>query len=330
MSYLRTVSHHIMLPTGPTSGFIGDIRSSDVILILNYNGGPDTLECLDSLEGDAVELAGAVTVIDNGSTDDSVKLIEQSFPGVVIVRNPTNLGYAEGFNGILCQLIQKDLESILLLNNDTILRKGAYRRLLMTLREDKSIGALGPAILDFDSDRIQSVGATILWKQGRPVLRHRGCNYDEISLAPVDVDYVSGSAIILRPKAIVKSGTFPAHFFMYGEDSDLCLRVRRSGYRVVCDPRAVVEHKEGATVSRNPGLKGRYMTRNRFLLMKRHGSTSSFVSFALWLIAVELPVMFLHSVLEGQPGKTVLPMIAGVAQGLMQAMTEKRITQQGR
>lgn len=316
--------------TEPTSDAIDNIDTPNLILILNYNGGSDTVECLESLRRDSHELTREVIVIDNGSTDNSIEIIGHSFPDVAVVRHSVNLGFGEGFNRILRRLMRENVESILLLNNDTTLRKGAYRRLLMTLREDESIGALGPAILDFGSDRIQSLGATILWRQGRPILRHRGYNYDEIELAPVDVDYVSGSAILLRREAIAKSGTFPAHFFMYGEDSDLCLRIRRSGFRVVCDPRAVVEHKEGATVSRNPGLKEQYMTRNRFLLMKRHGSISNFISSALWLIAIELPVVSLHSTSEGQSGKCIVPMIKGITQGLMQAMIEKRITQQGR
>jgi GT2 family glycosyltransferase len=302
-----------------------EMDATNVILILNYNGGSDTIACLESLSQDSIDLASKVVVIDNGSTDSSRELIRRSFPEVKIFQNPENLGFAEGYNRAINWCIQRGTESVLLLNNDTIVRKGAYERLLMSLHEDETIGAIGPAILYPNSNIIQSLGANIRWKLGKPVLRSRGDDYDKAALVPTEVDYVSGSAMLLRCEAILKAGLFPSHFFMYGEELDLCLRICSSGFKVVCDPRAAVEHNEGSTVSRYPGLKEKYMTRNRFLIMKRHGSTLDFLVFSIWLTVIEGPITSLISISKGSSYENVLAKIVGAAEGIILALNERRM-----
>jgi len=309
-----------------TSRMSGDVMdATNVILILNYNGGSDTVACLESLSQDSIDLASKVVVIDNGSTDSSRELIGRSFPEVKIFQNPKNLGFAEGYNRAINWCIQRGTESVLLLNNDTIVRKGAYQRLLTSLDEDEAIGAIGPAILYANSNVIQSLGANIRWKLGKSVLRSRGDDYGKAALVPTEVDHVSGSAMLLRCEAILKAGLFPSHFFMYGEELDLCLRIRSSGFKVVCDPRAVVEHNEGSTVSRYLGLKEKYMTRNRFLIMKRHGSTLDFLSFSLWLSMIEVPITSLISISEESSYRTALARIVGATRGIILALNERRV-----
>jgi len=252
-------------------------------------------------------------------------LIGLSFPEVKIFHIPENLGFAEGCNRAINWCLQRGTESVLLLSNDTIVHKGAYKRLLESLCEDEAIGAIGPAILNAKSNIIQSLGANMKWKQGKPVLRSRGTDYDKVALVPTEVDYVSGSAILLRCRAIRKAGLFPSHFFLYAEELDLCLRIRNSGFKVVCDPRAVVEHDEGSTVSRYPGLKEKYMTRNRFLIMKRHGSTLDFLVFSLWLTIIEVPITSLISISEESSYRTALARIVGATQGIILALNERRL-----
>jgi GT2 family glycosyltransferase len=193
------------------------------------------------------------------------------------------------------------------------------------MQEDEAIGAIGPAILNADSNIIQSLGANMRWKQGRAVVRYIGDDYDKVSLVPTEVDYVTGAALLLRCEAILKAGLFPSHFFMYSEELDLCLRIRNSGFKVVCDPRAVVEHNEGSTVSRYPGLKEKYMTRNRFLIMKRHGSTLNFLSFFFWLTMIEIPITSLISLSERSSYRIVLARIIGATEGVILALNEKRV-----
>jgi GT2 family glycosyltransferase len=178
---------------------------------------------------------------------------------------------------------------LLLLNNDTVVRKGAVKTMLGTMRSDPKVGVVGPAVLNMGSEVVQSVGVSIVWERSKPVMLKSGTRYAEVDRGITDVDFVSGCAMLLRREAVEKAGMFPEHFFMYVEEQDLCLSIKEAGFRVVCDSRAAVEHRAEATVSKYPKLKARYYTRNRFLVLKRHGTSEQMLRFVAYMFLRELP-----------------------------------------
>lgn len=297
-----------------------------LILILNYRGAEDTISCIEGLLSDPDIGEESIVVVDNGSLDGSIETIETRFPWVRILKNQANLGYAEGFNCALRQFMASDsFGFFFLLNNDVIVRKNTFRKLLQDLEGDGRIGIIGPAVLDPDTDRVQSLGASIDWYRCRSVLRFSGRSYGEVPHKVQKVDYVSGCAMLITRNALETAGLFPGHFFMYGEEEDLCIRVAKVGLSVICDSGVAVEHRVGSTSNRFTGLKEYYLTRNRFLVMKRHATICQFAFFLLWLTVIEFPFTSIRNAIEQGTCKSVLCKLKGIATGLVQAIPERRI-----
>jgi len=323
--YSSMPSFAVALVAGRFEDMDSRIRCHTRILILNFNGAKDTINCIKSLKGDPLLLDEQVLVIDNASTDGSVDQIQSEFPRIRVQVNRTNLGYAGGMNSAISKVLSEGVESILILNNDTIVHPGVVGLLNRTLQQFQDFGIVGPAVLDAGSDKVQSQGIDIDWIRGRSPGRYSGRRYDDVPHCVQDVDFVSGCAMLVKREVFERVGLFPSNFFLYGEETDLCLRAKRSGFRVVCDSRAVVEHGVGSTVNRYPGLQAFYSTRNRFLVTKRHGSIGQFVAFSLWTMLFELPRFSLGVVVKRLPLSVMYSKAVGVFEGLRCSLSESRI-----
>ena len=298
---------------------------STKILILNFNGAEDTLGCIRSLKSDSLVSDKQIIVVDNASTDGSVGQIQSEFPRIQVMVNYANLGYAGGMNNAISKVLREVVEYILILNNDTVVHPGMVGLLNRTLQQFEDVGIVGPTLLDVGSDRVQCQGIDIDWIRGSSPGRYSGRRYDDVPHCIQDVDFVSGAAMLVKREVFERVGLFPSNFFLYGEDTDLCLRTKRAGFRVVCDSRAVVEHRRGSTVSRHPNLQAFYSTRNRFRVTKRHGSTSQFVAFSMWTMFLELPQFCMMAVVKRLPLSIVYSKAAGIFEGLKCSLSESRI-----
>lgn len=240
------------------------------IIILNYNGKEDTLECLDSVSG--LDYPNyEIIVVDNGSTDGSMEAVKSEFPRVSIIANKENLGFTGGNNIGIARALAAGAAYILLLNNDTAIDKPALRLLVEAMDKDAKMGLIGPAIFYWGSkERLWSSGTLIDWSRfvwARPASAGGGLD------KAYEVDAISGCAMMFRAGALRECGLFDERFFLYGEDTDICLRIKQKGFGVFCLPRAMVWHKVGKTISGSdsPGYVY-YTTRNRFYLVKKHAS----------------------------------------------------------
>ena len=292
------------------------------VLVLNYNGLEDTRRCVSSLLADSSLALPDIVVIDNGSTDGSPAELRRSFPGLRVVEHGRNLGYAEGYNNVLGVLMGEGRHAFLLLNNDTVVHEGALGRMAETLHSSPGLGIVGPAIVDMGTVDVQSMGISANWWRGKSPPRNGGRGYGSVAHGVEDVDFVSGSALLVRREVIEKVGAFPSHFFLYSEEKDLCFRARKAGYRVVCDSRAVVEHRKESTVRRYPELQAYYVTRNRFLVTKRHARLAHMMTFTFWMLLVEVPFSWYQA---GVAGNGVgLATLKGMLRGLIMAADEPR------
>ena len=128
------------------------------IIILNYNGGQDVIECLASvMEIDYPNYE--IIVVDNGSTDNSVKEIKSRFPGVKLIKNKTNLGFPGGNNAGIQGSVAP---YVLLLNDDVVVEKSIIRDLVTEIQRHPGSGIAGPAILYYeDPERVWATGGKI-------------------------------------------------------------------------------------------------------------------------------------------------------------------------
>lgn len=262
--------------------FDRNLKQSKVsIVVLNWNGLVDTVECLESLKR-ITYTDYDVIVVDNGSHGDDAKVLKRKFGDYVhIIENDKNYGFAEGCNiGLRYALANHNPDYILLLNNDTIVDPNFLTELVKVAGSDLSIGIVSPKIyVYYEANKIQSAGGKINWWSGRTIIvgfneTDRG-QFDEVR----DRDWVSGCSLLIRSCVIRDIGFIYAPYFTYFEEVDWCVRCRRAGYKIVYIPKAKIWHKKHLIAGTMEGRALYYWARNRFLFMSRNASKLQFISF---------------------------------------------------
>lgn len=230
------------------------------IIIVNYNGWHDLERCLRSLQQSQID-GCEVIVIDNCSTDDSPRKIEDHFPHVRLIRSGINLGFGEG-NNLGAKLAQGRV--LVFLNPDTAVERGWLSPLLTALEEDPQAGMATSCILLLnDPARVNTCGND-LHLSGLALCRGMGQPVASRPNIKKRVAAVSGAAFAVRRELFEAVGGFDETFFLYMEDTDLSLRVQLAGYHCVLVPESVVYHDY--SLSFGP-MKTYYQERNRYLML---------------------------------------------------------------
>lgn len=251
---------------------IHDPRHSPLltIIVLTWNNFADTAECLHSLRQLDYPRYDVV-LVDNGSTDGSIERLQSAFPEVEIIRNDRNLGYAGGNNVGIKHALTNGAEYLLILNNDTIVDPNLAAELVSISRACNNFGVLGCANYYYDNrKKIQFSGGMIDWKTGDVIdtTRHK---IDEGQFKALrEVDTVAGSCLFIPATVTKVVGSFDERYFLTFEESDLCCRVKKAGYRVYTCMNAIIWHKvsvSGKAQKQGLNILEYYLVRNRFLFL---------------------------------------------------------------
>src|SRR3990167_4270533 len=208
--------------------------------------------CLASIFRFTEDVNFEVIVVDNGSEDDSPKLVKEKFPQVKLIPNKENLGFTKANNqGIK---ISKG-KYILLLNSDTYLIENSFRKLLDKARSiGESLGSLGPLLLNKDRSIQQSAGFSphllqVFWWMtfiddlpGGTVLEPYHVDHESFYKKDQEVGWVTAAAILVPKAVIAKVGAFDEKIFMYGEEVEWCYRIKKAGYKVYFSPSTQIVH----------------------------------------------------------------------------------------
>lgn len=242
------------------------------VVILNWNGLADTLECLESLACLDYPSYEAL-VVDNGSTDGSVPVIRECFPTVTVLENDENLGYTGGNNVGLRHALAHESSYALLLNNDTVLAPDFLRLLVEAVESNPDAGIAGPMVYYYDrSDLIWSAGGAIDWRRGETWMVGLGTpDAGQFGIVPREVDFVTGCALLVKRAVVEQVGLLDERFFAYYEEGEWCVRARRAGFKIVHVPQAKIWHKIPLDARSRSPLVHYYMTRNRLLFLKATG-----------------------------------------------------------
>lgn len=255
------------------------------IITINYNGLKDTCELLDTLplEDNSLE----VIVVDNASKEDEASIIEQRYPTVTVIRSPQNFGFAGGNNlGIKAA----HGEYLFFLNNDTVLRHQTsdIRPLIDRLESSDKIGAVCPKIrFSWEHHPIQYAGYTPL----SPItMRNHAIGFGEDDHGQYDTPhpapYAHGAAMMVKREVIDKAGFMPECYFLYYEELDWSMMIRRAGYDIWYEPACTIYHKESQTTGQASALRTYYVTRNRLLFVRRNNRSHTRYVTYLYLIIV--------------------------------------------
>jgi GT2 family glycosyltransferase len=239
-------------------------KDSVAVLILNYNGWQDTLNCLDSLLTSPPDKRIFPYVLDNGSADGSIQKIRQRFPDIPIFALGQNLGFAEGNNRGIQWALNKGFQWIFLLNNDTLVAPDCIDKLLQTARAHPEAKILGAAS----------------YEMARPShLDHCGGYFDPTKAefvsyktadAPRPVEYVSGCALFMHRSVPETIGLLEPRYFLYWEEADYCLRAWRANLPVWTAPEARIWHKVSSSFRGNKAVQQYYWWRSRLLFLERN------------------------------------------------------------
>lgn len=271
------------------------------IIILNWNGKDLTMDCLKSLAKDQYDNY-KILVVDNGSTDDSVKVIKKEYPNVEILQLESNIGYAAGNNAGFEFIKNKNPKYIIFLNNDTIVDKNFIEPLIKSLIEDSMIGQTVPKIFYAnDKNRIWYAGGKVnLWFG---LVYHEGIRkFDAESFNNSKItDYATGCCICMRSKDFEELSGFDTSFPMYCEDVDLSLRIRANGKKILYIPNSNIWHKVSASVGGELSiLKLKRKILGLVKLFKKHANFIQKITIAMfWIISIPYQLLkFIYLIIK--------------------------------
>ena len=221
------------------------------MVVPNWNGAEMLGACLDSLQKQS--LKPHIIVVDNGSIDGSVELVESSYPDVELIRHDTNRGYAGGVNPGFKAAIEANADYAAPFNNDALADENWLKNLADYLDGHDEVGIATCKLLSFDGKLLDSTGDYYsVW--GLPWPRGRGESDIDKYDAQTTVFGASGGATLYRVEMLEQIGLFDEAFFAYYEDVDLSFRAQLAGWKVAYVPAAVAYHQISATSSRIPGF----------------------------------------------------------------------------
>ncbi|HRN97011.1 MAG TPA: glycosyltransferase family 2 protein [Candidatus Saccharibacteria bacterium] len=221
------------------------------VVIPNWNGEDFIRDCLNSLREQTVK--HTVIVVENGSVDASVDIIEVEYPEVILLKQSKNLGFAGGINIGIRRAISEGLGFVALLNNDAVAEKEWLKELLRTAQSGKRIGSVMSKIKSLDGKTIDGTGEIFtMWGIHFP----RGRKEKDVGQydKSLDIFGASGGASLFATKTLKEVGIFDEDFFAYYEDVDLAWRIQLAGWKTVYAPEAIVYHRINASSSRIKGF----------------------------------------------------------------------------
>jgi GT2 family glycosyltransferase len=226
------------------------------IIILNWNGYKDTIECLESLK--KIDYQNyEIIIVDNGSSGDDVKILRDRFGDYIhIIANVRNEGFPGGCNIGMQHALQKGTDYILLLNNDTIVDPQFLTELVKVTESDAIIGMAGSKMYFYrHPSQIQSAGGKINWWSG--IITYLGMYDEDIGQYDnlAERDFLFGTSLLLK-KIVVDTISFMDTAYFFGiEELDYCTRAKRAGFKILYVPTSKVWHKVGASASKLPQYK---------------------------------------------------------------------------
>lgn len=226
------------------------------VCVVNWRTAEETIRLAHSLEAGLDGIPYELCIVDNASEDGSALRLRTELPHAAVIESQSNVGFGAGVN---LAAAATSGEYLLVLNPDTLVRPGAVRILLDALHSNPRAAVAAPRLVDRKGRRHASARrfptATAAMFRGTPLgwlfPRNRwAARYlmEDVDLSRTsEVDWVSGSAMLVRRDAFASVGGFDEGFFMYCEDVDLCKRLRSHGWSTLYVPEAVIEHRVGAS-----------------------------------------------------------------------------------
>jgi len=227
------------------------------IVIVNWNAKDYLRKCLESIYRNSESLVFEVFTVDNGSADGSAEMVRREFPKVILIENKDNPGFGRANNQALRNC---NGEFVLILNPDTEVLAGALGVMADFLRQKEKAGAVGAKLLNSDGTvqftcarNFPTLLTEFFWLTtlvrrfpDSKIVGHYLMSYWDHNDRR-EVDCLSGSCIMARRDVLKGLGYFDENYFMYGEDVELCYRIKKGGWEIWYLPEAEIIHYGGGS-----------------------------------------------------------------------------------
>ena len=288
------------------------------IVIVNWNTRDLLRDCLESLFRTTKDISFYVYLVDNGSVDDSVSMVERQFPEVILIKNRANLGFTRANNQALHKV---HTPYVFLLNTDTVLHDGTVGGMVDFLRENPDVGVVAPQFLNRDGskqntfDNFPSLPTELLNKGLLRVFfpgRYPGKRVDYER--PLEVESVLFAGAMLRQDAFRQIGFMDEGYFAYLEDTDTCFRLKKAGWRCFYLPHLKMYHYGGGSKGKSSSERAnsvieyyrslyRFFRKNRsfaeYLILKLFKPLRLLISLLASLLGLVL-TLFMHQGLRSR------------------------------
>lgn len=249
-------------------------------VILNWNNYRDTIECVHSIQKTTYPNY-EIVIVDNGSADDSQKILEKEFPKIKLIQTGKNLGFAGGNNQGIKYALERGADLVWVLNPDTIVASDTLGKMVQGISKN-DVGIVAPKIYYYDfPNKVWFVGSLLSLKTGRA----EHVRYGEIDKGQFDKElclkWAPGTSLLIKKEVFEKVGFFDEKYFLFYEDVDFCVRARKTGFKIRFSPEAKIWHKVGSTVGRRNPDNEYYKTRNRLYFVKKFNQAFFGVVFSM-------------------------------------------------
>ncbi|MCC5935922.1 MAG: glycosyltransferase family 2 protein [Lunatimonas sp.] len=267
------------------------------IITINYNGLEHTLGMLQSFRKINYPNLEYI-VVDNASKEDPSPILE-AYPEVILVPNPVNEGFAGGNNRGM--EIAKG-EYFYLINNDTEILPDSIDALLKRAQSDTKVGLVCPKIRYYDEpDIIQYAGYTPISKltgRGTAIgyMERDAGQYDQARVTAL----AHGAAMFIPRSVVEEVGMMAELYFLYYEELDYCERIKKAGFEIWYEPASVILHKESMSVGKKSLLKTYYMSRNRWVFLRRNIEWPIFAITMIYYFLIAVPKNVLFYLFKGE------------------------------
>ena len=222
-------------------------------IIVNYNNSDVLIDCIESINKTIDGINFETIVIDNSANDDGIGTIKEKFPKVKFIQNKSNVGFARANNQAV-KISKGDV--LFFLNPDIVLTEGAFNKMISYLNSYQKIGVLGPKILNMDGTLQYSCRSfpgvwtglfnrysliSKFFPNNPYTARYLLTDFDHNEIK--EVDWLSGSCLMIPRKVFLRVGMFDENYFLFNEDVDLCKSLKKYGYKVLYYPYAKVNHR---------------------------------------------------------------------------------------
>lgn len=306
-----------------------DIKVKVGIVILTYNSEKVIKECLESAQNiDYQNLE--IVVVDNCSHDHTCAIVKNEFPNITLIINEQNWGYAEGNNVGIRYLIQhKNVDYIIVLNDDTVVTNKLVSKLLEPFYENEKIGVTGPIITyEQERNRIWFAGGylnKVFFYTKHPHMNELLNNQQLVT----QCDFITGCCMCISKEVINKVGMLNKDYFMYFEDVEFCLRAKQHGFEIALVKENLVYHK----VSASAGIKGTnkltklrayYIARNPLMCIKEHVHGTIMLFNVIGQLVIRLPY-YVHKCIKEKTYDSIPQYLLGIVDGIkFESIKEKQ------